>query len=71
VEPLLKSTGFENVGVRLKEESRDFIKNWLPNSGCEKFVVSAEITGTKPLGPVVMRVVAADESASVETTEAP
>jgi len=54
VEPLLKSLGFVNVSVTLKEESRDYIKNWLPNSGCENYVVSASVTGRKPSGPPVV-----------------
>lgn len=49
MEPLLKSSGFVNVVVNLKEESRDFIAKWLPGSGCEKYVVSAEITARKPM----------------------
>jgi len=44
----MKATGFVNVSVQLKEESREFIKNWLPGSGAEKYVVSANITGRKP-----------------------
>lgn len=32
-----------------KAESREFIKDWLPGSGAEDFVVSANVTATKPL----------------------
>jgi len=31
----------------MKEESRDIIKQWLPGSGAEDYVVSAEITAEK------------------------
>ena len=31
-----------------KAESREFIKDWLPGSGAEDFVVSANVTATKP-----------------------
>jgi len=58
VEPLLKSAGFENVVVKLKEESREFIKNWLPGSGCEKYVVSADITARKPHRAVTFHTIA-------------
>ena len=43
----LKQAGFENIKVTLKEESREVIKQWLPGSGAEDFVVSAEITANK------------------------
>lgn len=48
VEPTLQASGFTETVVKLKEESRDFIKDWLPGSGCEKYVVSANITAVKP-----------------------
>ena len=49
VQPTLEASGFTNVSVVCKDESREFIKDWLPGSGCENFVVSANITATKPL----------------------
>jgi arsenite methyltransferase len=48
VEPLLRASGFVNIKMDLKEESREFIKEWLPGSGCENYVVSANITAYKP-----------------------
>lgn len=63
VEPTLKACGFTDIKVVCKEESKDFIKNWLPGSGCENFVVSANITATKPISP--------DSSVVVPTTPAP
>jgi hypothetical protein len=44
----LLETGFENVSVDLKEESREFIKDWMPGSGCEDYVVSATVVAFKP-----------------------
>jgi hypothetical protein len=45
---LLRKTGFENVSVDLKEESREFIKDWLPGSGAEDYIVSASVVAYKP-----------------------
>ena len=67
MEPLLKASGFIEVVVKLKEESRDFIKNWLPGSGCENFVVSAEITARKPKSE---KTHCSTSVATPETTEA-
>ena len=47
IESYLRVAGFSNVFVDIKEESRDVIKQWLPGSGAENFVVSANIHGTK------------------------
>jgi len=45
---MLQACGFTDVKVETKEESREYIKDWLPGSCCEEFVVSAYITATKP-----------------------
>jgi arsenite methyltransferase len=47
LEQMLADTGFADVRVRLKPESREFIKTWFPDSGVEEFVVSAEIEARK------------------------
>ena len=39
--------GFKDVKVNMKEESWEVIKQWLPGSGAEDYVVSAEITAKK------------------------
>ena len=44
----MRETGFEKVSVDLKEESREFIKDWMPGSGCEDYVVSATVVAFKP-----------------------
>jgi|Transcript_9229 arsenite methyltransferase len=46
---MLVSTGFCDVRVVEKQESREFIKDWLPGSGAEDFVVSANVTAVKPM----------------------
>jgi phosphoribosyl-ATP pyrophosphohydrolase len=47
LESYLVNAGFSDVCVKLKEESREVIKQWLPGSGAEDYVVSAEITAKK------------------------
>lgn len=44
----LAAAGFNDVNVEVKPESREVIKQWMPGSGAEDFVVSAAITATKP-----------------------
>ena len=40
----LQRAGFVDVGVVAKPESREFIKDWLPGSKAEDFVVAANVT---------------------------
>lgn len=47
---LLRVAGFEDVRVSVKEESREFIRDWLPGSGVENYVASATIEAVKPRG---------------------
>jgi SAM-dependent methyltransferase len=46
---IIAAAGFERIRIDLKEKSREFIKGWMPGTGAEKYVVSAAITGVKPL----------------------
>ncbi|MCG5052226.1 MAG: arsenite methyltransferase [Myxococcales bacterium] len=50
VESLLREAGFANVRVTVKPESRQYIRNWMPDAGLEEFVASALIEATKPDG---------------------
>ena len=50
---MLVDAGFERVSVVEKEESKEFIKDWLPGSGAEDYVVSATVTAYKPAANVV------------------
>ncbi len=43
----LTGAGFESVRIEPKEESRAVISQWLPGSGAEDYVVSANISATK------------------------
>ena len=57
---MLVDAGFERVSVVEKEESKEFIKDWLPGSGAEDYVVSANVTAYKP-GRVSVAGALADE----------
>ncbi len=46
---LLAECGFTDVKVEPKDESREFIKDWAPDKKIDDFVVSANITASKPL----------------------
>jgi SAM-dependent methyltransferase len=50
VRGLMTRAGFENIRVDVREESRQFIKDWMPGSGAENYIASATIEGTKPGG---------------------
>jgi AhpD family alkylhydroperoxidase len=43
LQQMLGAAGFVDIDIRLKEESREFIKTWFPGSGVEDFVLSADI----------------------------
>ena len=44
---MLKQAGFATIRILIKEESRNFIKDWFPGTGVERFVVSAAIEAKK------------------------
>lgn len=48
IETMLKEAGFEAIKINPKSESKEFIKNWVPNSKIEDYVVSATIEANKP-----------------------
>ena len=45
---MLREAGFRDIRVEPKEESRAFIKDWVPGRRLEEFVVSAVIEARKP-----------------------
>jgi len=50
LEALLHAAGFTQIRVAVKPESREFIKDWLPGSGAERYVASATVEAVKPGG---------------------
>jgi len=48
IEKMLKDAGFDEIEIKPKDESRDFIQNWVPDSTIEDYIVSATIEAIKP-----------------------
>ena len=48
VNAILTETGFTEICVTPKEESRSAIREWMPESGIENYVVSATIEAVRP-----------------------
>ncbi len=47
LETMIIAAGFSDVRIRPKDESREFIKDWVPGAGVEDYVVSATIEAVK------------------------
>ncbi len=47
---ILTNVGFKDIAIEPQENSRAFIKDWVPGSDAENYVVSAKIKATKPMG---------------------
>lgn len=47
LEAMLQRTGFESIRIKPKAESRSFIRDWMPGSKIEDYVVSATIEAVK------------------------
>jgi arsenite methyltransferase len=47
---MLEQAGFTDVRIELNEQSRTFIRDWMPGSGAEQFVASAAIRAVRPKG---------------------
>lgn len=47
LESLLAAAGFSDIRIQPKDSSREFIKDWVPGSGVENYVVSATIEAVK------------------------
>ncbi len=48
IEVMLKDAGFKSIEIRPKDESRKFIRNWMPGSKIAEYVISATIEAVKP-----------------------
>jgi len=49
LEALLKNSGFTQLEIKPKEDSKQFIRHWAPGSKIEDFIVSATIEAIKPV----------------------
>jgi SAM-dependent methyltransferase len=45
---LLEAAGFTDVRIEVRDESRAFIRDWMPGSGAEHYVASATLQAKKP-----------------------
>ncbi|MDH5491659.1 MAG: arsenite methyltransferase [Myxococcales bacterium] len=50
LERLLEEAGFGEIRVQVNQASREFIRDWMPDSGIEEYIASASIEAVKP-GP--------------------
>jgi SAM-dependent methyltransferase len=48
IETMLRNAGFDQIRVRPKDTSREFIRTWTPGCNAADFVVSATIEAVKP-----------------------
>ena len=48
LEAMLQAAGFEQIAIKPKDESKDFIRHWAADSHIEDYVVSATIEAIKP-----------------------
>jgi arsenite methyltransferase len=48
LEIMLRDAGFQNIRIRPKDASRDFIRSWTPGRNTSEYVVSATIEAVKP-----------------------
>ena len=44
----MEEVGFVNVVIEIKPESKSYIKDWVPGSNAEDYVVAANISAIKP-----------------------
>ena len=50
LEQMLAASGFTDIRIAPKDESKEFIKDWAPGRGVEDYVLSATIEAVKPGG---------------------
>ena len=48
LQSILEDAGFHEIRISPKDESREFIRDWVPGSGVEDYVISAHIEAVKP-----------------------
>jgi SAM-dependent methyltransferase len=48
LQTMLENASFSGIRITPRDESREFISDWVPGSGVENYVVSAHIEAVKP-----------------------
>ncbi|MNV68656.1 putative S-adenosylmethionine-dependent methyltransferase [compost metagenome] len=48
IKEMLQHSGFIDISIEPKDESRTFIKDWVPGTNIEQYIVSAVIKAIKP-----------------------
>jgi hypothetical protein len=48
LEAMLGESGFDNIRIQPKDESRQLIREWAPGQKIEDYIVSAAIEAVKP-----------------------
>jgi hypothetical protein len=48
MENMLSESGFDNIRIQPKDDSREFIREWAPGRNIEDYIVSAIIEAVKP-----------------------
>jgi len=48
LEKILQRAGFTEISIKAKDDSRDFLKDWVPGRNIQDYIVSATIEATKP-----------------------
>jgi len=51
LEGMLQAAGFTDIHIQPQDESREFIRDWVPGSNAEDYVLSATIEARKPVSP--------------------
>lgn len=49
LETMLRESGFHNIRIQPKDESREFIREWVPGGNIENYIASAIIEAVKPV----------------------
>jgi SAM-dependent methyltransferase len=48
---MLQAAGFTDIHIQPRDESREFIRDWVPGSNVEEYILSATIEARKPVSP--------------------
>ena len=48
LEEMLKKAGFVNIKIKPKDESKEFIREWVPDTNIADYITSASIEAVKP-----------------------